>query len=134
MPCDFQTFAVDLYEERKANGDEATIRTCISRLYYSIYHAVLRWLQTNNADLLAKFKCGSHERIQFSLQAIARETKKIQFNELALKLHNLHARRCTADYKLDQKQVSQHVELMVKDVARAHFIFNELVAFMQNKP
>ncbi len=73
MPCDFQTFAVDLYEERKANGDEATIRTCISRLYYSIYHAVLRWLQTNNADLLAKFKCGSHERIQFSLQGKLRK-------------------------------------------------------------
>lgn len=126
VQCDFYNFALDLYSSKKGDHNEASLRTCISRLYYSIYHSVFDWLYSYKADLLNQFNCGSHEKLQFCLKAIARETKNLKFNQLALKLHSLHSKRCLADYKLKEKHNETHVDLMLKEINSTQALFEEL--------
>ncbi len=126
MICDFYKFAIDLYEDKKADANGATIRTCISRLYYSVYHAVYDWLSKHQSKLLAQFSCGSHEKLQFCLKALSRETKNLRFNQLALKLHSLHNKRCLADYKMEYIANVQQVELMIKEVDQTFSLFKQL--------
>ena len=128
MTCDFYKFAIDLYEDKKADANSATIRTCISRLYYSVYHAIYDWLSEHQSKLLAKYKCGSHEKLQFCLKALSRETKNLRFNQLAVKLHDLHNKRCLADYKMQHMATVQHVELMIKDVEQTVSLFKQLTS------
>lgn len=128
MSCDFYKFAIDLYEEKRDTANSATIRTCISRLYYAIYHVVLDWLTLHKSKVLSQFNCGSHEKLQFCLKTISRETKNLKFNQLATKLQSLHSRRCIADYKLQNVATVQHVELMIKEVQQAFSLFEELTA------
>lgn len=131
VQCDFYNFSLDLYNSKKGHHDGASLRTCISRLYYSIYHNVLNWLCSCKADLLKQFNCGSHEKLQFCLKAIARESKNLKFNQLAIKLHNLHSKRCHADYKLNDRHEESHVELMIKEINSAQLLFEELTNSLQ---
>ncbi|WP_312049229.1 hypothetical protein [Acinetobacter courvalinii] len=128
MKCDFKQFATDLYEERKDEIDEATIRTCIGRLYYFLYHKIFRWLKDNWNDLLSSYSCGSHERLQYCLKSIARDEKNLKFSQLALKLHSLHSKRCLADYKLEVDQCAKHLDLVIREVDQADQLFNSLVS------
>lgn len=128
MTCDFYTFAIELYEDKKESASSATIRTCISRLYYAVYHSVLDWLVEYQSKLLSQYNCGSHEKLQFCLKAISRETKNLRFNQLAIKLHSLHEKRCLADYKMGHSITIQHVELMIKEVQQALSLFNDLTS------
>lgn len=128
MTCDFYKFAIDLYDEKKPSVDGATIRTCMSRLYYAVYHTVLDWLVTHKLKVLSQFNCGSHEKLQFALKQISRETKNLRFNQLALKLHNLHNKRCLADYKMQHSATVQQVELMIREVQQTFSLFEELTS------
>ncbi len=128
MTCDFYKFAIDLYEDKKADANSATIRTCVSRLYNSVYHVVLDWLVEHRSKLLSQYNCGSHEKLQFCLKAISRETKNLRFNQLAVKLHSLHSKRCLADYKMQHIANVQQVELMIKEVEQAFSLFEELTS------
>lgn len=128
MTCDFYKFAIDLYEVKKENSDSATIRTCISRMYYSVYHIVYDWLVQHQSKLLSQYNCGSHEKLQFCLKALSRETKNLRFNQLAVKLHDLHSKRCLADYKMQQMATVQHVELMIKEVEQTFSLFKQLTS------
>lgn len=126
MRCDFRQFAIDLYEERKQEIDEATIRTCIGRLYYFLYHKVLRWLKDNWAALLASYACSSHEKLQFCLKDVARKEKNLRFSQLATKMQDLHSKRCLADYKLDAEQSVKHLDLAIKEAEQADHLFDSL--------
>ncbi|MDO7481559.1 hypothetical protein Q5X45_01990 [Acinetobacter baumannii] len=128
MQCDFQQFAINLYNLDKSTTDQATIRTCISRLYYFIYHKVNQWLVDNHSDVLNSFGGGTHERIQFCLNKIARITLNLRFNTLSTKLNSLHDKRCKADYKLENKLTSKNIELMILEVDQALNLFNELTS------
>lgn len=126
MNCDFQQFAINLYNLDKLTTDQATIRTCISRLYYFIYHKVHQWLAINHADILSLYSCGMHQKLQFSLNEMARISKNLRFNMLSTKLNQLHAKRCSADYKLESLHTTKNIELMLKEVEQTIRLFDEL--------
>lgn len=128
MSCDFHKFALELYNLDKNTTDQARIRTCISRLYYSIYHKVNNWLSNNYSKQMNMFECGTHVKLQYCLKEIGREKKNLKFSKLSDKLKALHGKRCIADYELKNNQSTKAVELMILEIEQTLVLIDELIA------
>lgn len=118
--CDFETFAINLFENNKTSSDEAIFRSCISRLYYAVYHRVLDWLKTHYESVYNQFGGGTHQRLQESCRELATVYKDRKFLTLHYKLKSLHDKRVVADYTLDKVQHQDHVELMLREIKQFH--------------
>lgn len=127
MPCDFKQFAITLYDDRKANLDEATVRTCISRLYYFLYHKVLNWLEGQWGQAINAMGGTSHKRLQDCLEVLAEDNSDNDFNKLAMKLRSLHSKRCQADYKLQIAHQPRHIDSMLREVEQADQLIDQLM-------
>ena len=125
--CDFEFFAISLFNENKVSQDEALLRSCISRLYYGVYHRVLSWFSTCFTDIYNQFGGGSHERLRFCCDDLARSKKDLAFKTISIKLKDLHDRRTRADYKLDQIHNTVHVEQMILEIKRFDLVLSKLI-------
>ena len=125
--CDFEKFAVDLFESKPDSSDEALLRSCISRLYYSVYHRIQNWLMSCFAEILAQFGGGSHEKLRFCCDDLARNNKELKFKTVSIKLKTLHDRRTRADYKLEQMHQRRHVQETLAEMRQLDAIVELLI-------
>jgi uncharacterized protein (UPF0332 family) len=125
--CNFEQFAINLFDNNKEVQDEALLRSCISRLYYGVYHRVLLWLTTCFNDVYGQFGGGSHEKLRFCCDDLARSKKDLAFKTISLKLKDLHDRRTRADYKLDQVHARIHVEQMLLEIQKFNVVISKLI-------
>lgn len=114
--CNFEKFAIDLFESQKSNLDEAIYRTCVSRLYYAIYHRTLSWIKQQHSDLYEQFAGGSHQKLQLCFNELAITQKNLKFKSISYKLKSLHDHRVKADYRLTLACTQKHVEQMLLEL------------------
>ncbi|MBJ8467650.1 MAG: hypothetical protein KH152_10150 [Finegoldia magna] len=127
--CNFEKFAKDLFESQKLSNDEAVYRSCVSRLYYAVYHRTLDWITHHYLDIYKKFSGGTHQNLQLCFDELARLNKNLKFKTISYKLKSLHDRRVKADYRftfpcsdkqveqmmLELEQFDQAIELLIQE-------------------
>lgn len=95
---DFADLAETLSNQCQDN--EALRRTIIGRWYYSAYHQINDWLETNYESVLAQSNGNSHERLTICCNALQRQHMDLAFSTLGRLIKNLKDKRVIADYKL----------------------------------
>ncbi len=93
MLFDWNTYK-DLAEELRLRDDEASKRSAISRLYYSIYHKAKKFLENRSNDFMFSENKPAHQQVWNAFIAIGGTYKSIGENGKRL-LDN----RVDADYK-----------------------------------
>ena len=116
--CNFEQFALDLFKEKSVSNDEAFLRSCISRLYYGVYHRVLSWMMACFNDVYIQYGGGSHEKLRFCCDDLARAKQDLRFKTVSHKLKSLHDRRTRADYRLEQQHCRTHVEETIIEIQK----------------
>ena len=75
-----------LAKDLRNNGDEASQRTAISRLYYSIYHQALHALEKNDSTFLYSKDKPAHQQVwdaylkSRTLSSIGNKGKQLRYN------------------------------------------------------
>ncbi len=93
MPFDWNTYK-DLAEELRLRDDEASKRSAISRLYYSLYHKVKKFLESEGENFLFSENKPAHQQVWNELIRTGGTHRRIGENGKRL-LDN----RVDADYK-----------------------------------
>jgi len=106
-------------------GDEMSHRNCISRAYYSVYHAAYPVAIAHLPDPNKNFFMGEHERLSKRYRASSNATAK----SIGYMLENMKAARHRADYDLGDT-VSQSDATQV--LANARRFAQQLAAFEQS--
>lgn len=100
---DLRQTAMMLSELIDEHSDEHLLRAYINRSYYAIYHECKMYIEANFTDYdlsdTGTFKTGTHKRIYFILEDLAKINKKAY--ALALKFDDFLAKRHKSDYKLN---------------------------------
>lgn len=82
--------------------DEISLRNCVSRAYYSVYHAALPVADAHCPDLNAHVRMGEHERLSKRFRASNLPHAK----GIGYVLEAMKAARHRADYDLDASVTS----------------------------
>lgn len=77
---DLRQTAMMLSELIDEHSDEHLLRAYINRSYYAVYHECKMHIEANFTDYnlldIGTFKTGTHKRIYFVLEELAKSTKK----------------------------------------------------------
>ena len=104
MPFDWNTYK-DLAEELRQRGDEASKRSAVSRLYYSIYWSARIFLEENQGYLYSEYK-EPHSQIWHEFIRQGKIFKNI--GENGKRLRN---KRNSADYDQDIPRLDDDLEI-----------------------
>jgi len=94
---------IDLLE---GNPSEAELRTSIGRIYYYVYHEILRWVNCETLLLNAYYESeilSTHKRLIDTFAKVSKNTQKLIYGKICRLIGALHTLRCNADYQLHQK-------------------------------
>jgi uncharacterized protein (UPF0332 family) len=102
MPFDWTEYA-RLAEELRTGGDEASLRTAISRMYYSVFHQARDYLlsegiQLSRADSSHKVVWNGYKNLGGSCRAVGLNGERLNDN------------RTRADYENPLKSIEKLVE------------------------
>lgn len=87
----------------QANG-EVCYRNSISRAYYSLYHAALEHANTVSVPPLSDIRGSTHQKLSgFYTKDYKSKSSKLELVKIGTNLMRLHAKRCMADYELDEE-------------------------------
>lgn len=98
----------------KRMGKEIDFRNCISRAYYSAYHAALLVANMHYPTLNSQQRMGSHERLIHRF----RSSPNRQAQQVGQALKKLKSQRCRADYEVDEKVTVRDAEKALEAAAK----------------
>lgn len=116
-PSELHTFANVI---RKMLSDEASYRGCISRYYYSAYHAAKEFHDSLSKPGKSQANVGEHMNLIHMLDNPNINTDSPEYltsKELAIYLKKILFNRRVADYQLDQPITIKNVELVENEVS-----------------
>jgi len=108
-PSDFLDIARSIYARGAPSGDEAHIRTAISRAYYAAYLLIRTAIREKRSDPHLQV---IHKELCLDLKSCARDT---DVQELGQRLDGLRSRRLDADYDLDKRLTVLDAGLMISE-------------------
>lgn len=108
-PRKFLALAKDLYTEGSRTGDEARLRSAVSRAYYSAFLLLREAIRTERSAPRLHIE---HERLARDLKVA---TSDLDVQEIGQRLDGLRSARGDADYKMGERPTPMKVGLMVND-------------------
>ncbi|MFG0496234.1 hypothetical protein ACF8MH_02740 [Pseudomonas sp. YQ_13] len=94
------------------SNDEATHRNVVGRAYYGVYHCALGLADSLLTPPLSACGGGSHKKVSdyYKTTMAGNRERVVKFRKVGINLLQMHSRRVTADYKLDDTISAEDAE------------------------
>lgn len=105
---EFLKLAISL--QNQTDSSEARYRTVVGRWYYSAFHEVLKWLESDFSKEYNACTGNTHIRLTNCCNELQRKKMDLNFSKLGRLIKEFHDRRVIADYKLGKIVISSDME------------------------
>jgi len=115
----FYVLGNKIISQTNDNLTEAELRTAIGRIYYYIYHEVLRWVNIDDSMKLVYSESeikSTHKKLINVFFEMAKNTRNLQYGKISRLLSTLHSYRCLADYQLNDQVDKALFESMIANL------------------